>query len=107
MGTGPLLLHDNAPSHTSQLAIRAAARAGYEILQHPPYSPDLAPSDYFLFHQMKKPLRGRHFVDDIELTAEVDMWFETRPEGFFLEGIRALLHRWQKCIDFRGDYVEK
>lgn len=56
---------------------------------------------------MKKPLRGRHFVDDIELTAEVDMLFETRPEGFFLEGIRALLHRWQKCIDFRGDYVEK
>lgn len=56
---------------------------------------------------MKKPMRGRHFVDDIELTAEVDQWFETRPEGFFLEGIRALLHRWQKCIDLRGDYVEK
>lgn len=49
MCAGPLLLHDNAPAHTSQLAIRAAARAGYEILQHPPYSPDLAPSDFFYF----------------------------------------------------------
>ena len=48
-----VLLADNAPVHSSQLATDEATRCGYEILPHPPYSPDLAPSDFFLFPEMK------------------------------------------------------
>jgi transposase len=40
---GVLLLRDNAQAHTSQVAMAAATYCGFEILPHPPYSPDLAP----------------------------------------------------------------
>ena len=102
-----LLLQDNAPAHTSQVAMAAATEAGIEILDHPPYSPDLAPSDFFLFKNMKKPLRGRRFASTEEVIGAVDEWCETRPENFFRDGIREVLGRWQKCIAVRGDYVEK
>ncbi len=46
---GVLLLQDNAPVHTSQVAVASATKCGFELLPHPPYSPDLAPSDFFLF----------------------------------------------------------
>jgi len=54
---GVLLLHDNAPAHTSGVATSTAAECGYELLPHPPYSPDLAPSDFYLFPLLKEHLR--------------------------------------------------
>lgn len=50
---GVLLLHDNAPVHKSHVAMAALRNCGYETLNHPPYSPDLAPSDYYLFPKWK------------------------------------------------------
>ena len=44
-----LLLQDNAPSHTSQVVMTAATECIFEIMSHPPYSPDMAPSDFYLF----------------------------------------------------------
>jgi histone-lysine N-methyltransferase SETMAR len=49
------LLHDNAPSHTSNIAQAAISDFGFTQLTHPPYSPDLAPSDYFLFNKLTVP----------------------------------------------------
>ncbi|KOC62972.1 Histone-lysine N-methyltransferase SETMAR [Habropoda laboriosa] len=46
---GPILLHDNARPHVSQFTIRKIHESGYETLKHPPYSPDLSPTDYH-FH---------------------------------------------------------
>ena len=45
---GILLLHDNAPAHRSMKAVHTSMQCGFKILPHPPYSPDLAPSDFFL-----------------------------------------------------------
>ena len=45
---GVLLLPDNAPAHTSQVAMTAATECGFEILLHPPYSPNMDPSDFYL-----------------------------------------------------------
>jgi histone-lysine N-methyltransferase SETMAR len=56
-----LLMHDNAPAHTSQNEIAAATDCGFEILPHTPYSPDLAPSDFYLFPKLKTKLCGRRF----------------------------------------------
>jgi histone-lysine N-methyltransferase SETMAR len=67
LARGILLLQDNASSHTSRVATAAVEKAGFGQLDHPPYSPDLAPSDYFLFGPLKKFLRGRHFSDDEEV----------------------------------------
>lgn len=61
---GVLLLHDNAPVHKCHTAMAALYNCGYESLIHPPYSPDLAPSDYYLFPKFKKELRRTKFSVD-------------------------------------------
>ena len=48
-----LLLQDNAPAHTSQVAMTAATECGFEVLPHPSYSPDMVPSDFYLFPKLK------------------------------------------------------
>jgi histone-lysine N-methyltransferase SETMAR len=62
-----LLLHDNAPAHTARVAQAAIRNFGFDQLNHPPYSLDLAPSDFYLFRLLKTELRGRRFRDDNEL----------------------------------------
>jgi len=49
---GVLLHHDNAPAHTSHVATATIHKCGFELLSHPPYSPDLAPSDFHLFRHL-------------------------------------------------------
>ncbi|MBZ5798063.1 hypothetical protein K8353_49450, partial [Burkholderia contaminans] len=61
---------------------------GYELLPHSPYSPDLAPSDYFLFPNLKKWLGGRTFVWNEEVIAETNAYFEALEESYYLEGIK-------------------
>lgn len=61
---GVRLLQDNASVHNSYVAQMEARCCGFEVLPHPPYSPDLAPSDLHLFLTMKAYLKGKHFPDD-------------------------------------------
>ena len=75
----------------------------FEQLNHPPCSPDLAPSDYHLFRNLKSHLRGTRFRDDDELKADTEAWFE----DFYFKGIDCLKEKWAKCIEVKGDYIEK
>ena len=59
---GVLLRQDNAPAHTSAVAMAAIRECGFELLSQPPYSPDLAPSDYHVFRSLKDSLRGQRAV---------------------------------------------
>ena len=52
-----LLLHDNATSHRSLKITKSIARLGFSVLPHPPYNPDLAPSDFYLFGPMKDAMQ--------------------------------------------------
>ena len=63
---------DNAPAHTAQKTITKITELKYELLQHPPYSPDLAPSDFWLFPHLKKFLRGKHFSSNEDVIAVVE-----------------------------------
>ena len=56
-----LLLQDNAPAHTSQVAMTAATECGFEILLHPPYSPDMDPVDFYLFKNLNSHLRRTQY----------------------------------------------
>ena len=58
MARGVLLLQDNAPVNTSQVAMTSATECGFEIPAHPPYSPDMAPSDFYLFLKLKSHIPG-------------------------------------------------
>ena len=78
-----LLLRDNAPVHMSAKSQAAIRQCGF---QHPPYSPDLAPLDYFLFRVMKKFLRGKRFSSDDEVKEAVTTWFEEQSKYFFFPG---------------------
>jgi histone-lysine N-methyltransferase SETMAR len=61
------LHHDNAPAHTALSVREFLASKQTTVLEHPPYSSDLAPNDFFLFSKIKEILKGRHFddIDDI------------------------------------------
>ena len=105
LAAGDLLLHDNAPVHKSNVAQAAIRECKFKQLNHPPYSPDLAPSDYYLFRNLKSHLRGTRFWDD-ELKAATEAWFEDQIDDFYFKGIDYLKEKWAKCIEVKGDYIE-
>jgi len=90
-------------SHT----VETINHLGFEVLEHPAYSPDLAPSDYDLFGPLKNALRGCRFSTDKDVWEVVHKWLRDQPKTFFLEGIRKLVDHWTKRIEKEGDYVEK
>lgn len=102
-----LFHHDNAPAHSSAVATAKLAELRYELLPHPPYSPDLAPCDYFLFPNMKKWLGGKRFSSNEEIIDATNAYFAEFEKSYFLEGLKKLEYRWEKCIALKGDYVEK
>ena len=107
LSKGILLQQDNARVNTCKIAMDAIERNGYELIPLPAYSPDLAPSDYFLFPNLKKDIRGRHFRSNEEVVAAVGEWVRDKDPGFFSSGLMALEHRWSKCIILEGNYIEK
>ena len=102
-----VLLHDNARPHTAAHAVETLQKLKFEVLAHPSYSPDLSPSDYHLFGPPKEALRGRD-------SPRTKNWKKRCIRGplltqnvFFPKGIKKLVQRWKKCIEKKGDYVEK
>ena len=80
---------------------------GFELLPHPPYSPGLAPSDYYLFGNLKRWLSGKRFTSNLELEWDTDSYFGLLDKSYYLEGIQKLENRWTRCIELKGEYVEK
>ena len=99
--------HDNVPANTSVVATAKLVELGYELLPHPPYSPDLAPCDFFLFPNFKKSLAGQKFESNEEVIAATEVDFAELQKTYFSEGLKKLAHRWVQCIELKGDYVEK
>ena len=91
-----LFHHDNAPAYTSAIATAKLFYLRYEILPHPPYSPDLAPSDYFLFPNMKIWLGSKIFSSNEEIIAATNEYFEWFDKNYFLEGIKKLKYHYNK-----------
>ena len=104
---GVHLIHDNAPVHTVAVAKAAVKECGFEEIEHPPYSPDLAPSDYYLFSELKKDLWGKKSDDDEEVKTAVMEYFAYKEPEYFLKGIELLVHICEKCVEIKGDNIEK
>jgi len=102
-----LLHHDNVRPHCSHATMTAIESLGFQVIPHPPYSPDLAPCDFFLFPKLKEHLKGTKFNSNEKVKAEVKRWFNAQPGKFYLNGISKLVNRWQKCIALEGSYFEK
>jgi histone-lysine N-methyltransferase SETMAR len=71
----------------AQLSQERIAAFGWQLLEHPPYSPDLAPSDFHLFGPLKNHLGGTRFADDEAVQREVRMWLRQQPKDFYAAGI--------------------
>jgi len=79
---GVLFLH-NALAHWSFATRKKLAYLGFQCLDHPPYSPDLAMSVYHLFPGLKEQLKGCHFLSDVEVIAVAETWLDRQPSEFF------------------------
>ena len=103
-----LLQQDNAKPHTAKKTKdKFEELDGVEILPHPAYSPDCAPSDYGLFRSMEHFLRGHRFETFDEVEQACREFFASKPKEWYFEQIRKLADRWQKVIDNDGLYFEE
>lgn len=100
------LHHDNAPAHTAAATLRFLEEQGISTLPHPPYSPDLAPCDFWLFPTIKQELKGRRFQSDEELEEAAMDAINNIPIQDFRNFIGKWLGRAHKCLEFHGDYFE-
>jgi transposase len=78
-----ILHHDNAPAHTALSVREILATKRITVLEHPPYSPDLAPSDFFLFPKVKEILKGRHFDDIYDIRSNTMAALKAIPQNQF------------------------
>ncbi|GBN95816.1 Mariner Mos1 transposase [Araneus ventricosus] len=98
------LLHDNARPHTAIRVRQFLATRKVTVLEHPPYSPDLAPADFFLFPRLKGVLKGLSFSDIAQIQQRVTAVLRAIPKEAFADRFQQLYKRCQKCIVANGDY---
>ena len=81
------LYQDNARIHASAVSMAKIMELKFELLQHPPRSTDLAPSDFFLFPNFKKWHRRQRFTLNEEVIAQTDAYFQDLSKSYFLGGL--------------------
>lgn len=99
-----ILLQDNARPHVARLTQAKLAELNWEWLDHPPYSPDLSPSDFHLFRSLEHWLSKNEFRNIRHLRRELTTWFDSKEPEFYERGIDLLPEKWQECINSRGEY---
>lgn len=102
---GVVIQHDNARPHTSLTTRQKLLSLGWDVLPHPPYSPDLAPSDFHLFRSLQNSLNRKTFVSDDDIKSFLDGFFAEKGKGFYESGIMKLPERWKKVIENNGQYI--
>lgn len=100
-----ILQHDNARPHVARLTHQKMRELGWEVLPHPPYSPDIAPSDYRLFCPLQKYLSGKTFPNLNALKTVLSEYFASKGTYFYERGIQNLPERWSKVIENDGNYI--
>lgn len=102
---GVVFHHDNARPHTSLATCKHLHEFSWDILPHPPYSPDIAPSDYHLFRALQHSLTGQRFNNEDEVKRHLDAFFASKSAEFWKNGIFSLRERWRHVIEQGGTYI--
>ena len=98
-----ILHHDNSPAHTALSVREFLATKQISVLEHPAYSPDLAPSDFFLFPKIKEILIGRHFDDIEDIRSNTTAALQGIPQNQFQNCFEGWTRRWYGCIASQGE----
>ena len=101
-----LLHHDNAPAHTSLVLRKFLAKNKTLMMPQPPYSPDLAPCNFFLFPKLKRPMKGRRYATIKEMKAVSKEELNKITKNDLLKCLEDWKKRWHKFIISDGDYFE-
>jgi hypothetical protein len=88
-----MLLHDNAPLHRVFCSHQFLAQHGVPVLNHPPYSPDPVPADFFLFPHLKSIMKGTHFADMAAIQECVTAVLRLIPKEAFADSFQKLYQR--------------
>lgn len=103
---GLMLHHDNASPHTAAATLKFLRENNIRLIEHPPYSPDLAMCDFWLFFNLKNNLRGRRFTSEEEIDVTIRDYFNSISANEWRDAFRLWKIRLQKCIDAGEDYSE-
>jgi len=102
-----LFFHENAPAHRALATQKKLASLGIHYLDHLPYSPDLAPSDYHMFPRLKKKLKGRHFSSEAGVISAAGTWLERQGSECFLSGCKSYCNGLRSVLSFVGSMLNK
>ena len=101
-----ILHQDNAPSHTALVTREFLAKNKITTMDHPAYSSDLAPCDFYLFPKVKNIMRGEHFVDVDTIKRETTKLLKELTKEDTQHCFQEWEKRWTKCILSGGEYLE-
>ena len=103
---GFILHHDNAPCHILLLVRHFLSNKNITVCPYPPYSPDLAPCDFWLFPKVKMTMKGKRFESIQGIEAAVTAQLKTLTKEDFQNCFRKWQERWDKCVWSEGEYFE-
>lgn len=99
---------DNASPHTAQITRTFLELNGISLLPQAPYSPDLAPADFWIFYRIKRVMKGTRFSSIKEIQENTEKSIEAIPEKEFKHCFRvSWIKRWKRCILAKGEYFER
>ena len=101
-----ILHHDKTPAHTALSVSEFLATKQITVLEQPAYSPDLAPSDFFLFPKIKEILKGRHFDDIDDIRSNTMAALKAIPQNQSQNCFEGWTRCWHRCIASQGEYFE-
>lgn len=81
-------------------------RLEINLISHPPYSPDLAFSDFYLFRNLQNHLNNKSFDKLEEVKNEVNLYLSSKNSDFYKNGIYKVLYRWNNVIASGGNYLD-
>ena len=104
--SGVHLLHDNASSHKIEVVKSIMASEKVKVLNHPPYSPDPSPRDFFLFPRLKKMLSKKEYTSRSSLGSAIYQCLQQILKEKYLSAFRDWVKRLRKCVSVKGEYFE-
>jgi len=106
IATNRILHHDNAPAHAAFCVAQFLTSKGIMVKPQPPYLPDLAPRDFFLFQKTKSAVKGRHFESTEDIQRSVTQALNDIPQATFQECYKQWQHHCKMCAQAQGTYFE-